>query len=113
MEVFRATEIFSKKMKEGVDSCGSPARFINPGRYFGITAGVVLRRSASRTRTSAGVVGNLISFPRKSIGSPHLPLQPLASIFESAGPVSHKQWKPDGSYTKTARTELCVFRRFS
>jgi hypothetical protein len=39
-------------------------------------------------------------------------MQPLATIFDSAGPVSHQHWKPDGSYTKQQELNCAFFVDF-
>jgi hypothetical protein len=110
---FWAPKFFSKKVKEGVDSLTHPARFIRPSRHIGDALGSVLRQSAHQALEQVpggdAVPMSASATNRKQQGSTRPSLQPLVTIFESVGPVSHKQWKPDGSYTKQQELNCAFF----
>jgi hypothetical protein len=82
-----------KKIKEGVDIGIRSYKFIRPDSDLGQRVGNVLRRSASSTRTSTRWCRHPKMSLRQAtatwVDSP-LP-QPPETIFDSAGPVSHKQ----------------------
>lgn len=71
-----------------------PARFINPGRYFGITARIVLHQSATSTLNKCRPCGLKSDLITRGF-TPKFAEQPLVTIFESADPVPHMRDRMD------------------
>lgn len=82
---------FSKKFKEGVDSLTSLYIFIRPSSDSGHSLGSVLRQSATAPEQVRAVTV-APSKPSRYAEAPRVDspsVQPLVTIFDSAGPVSH------------------------